>query len=156
MVGEHGWNIHQWDVVTACLNPEVNDDDINMTLPEGWPGPLDAPAIVVRLKNALYGLKQAPRLCHNDINTLLLSLKLTPSQSDPNIYLCSDGILMLYVDDISMLYQDDATNAAIEVKARRSEKFKITNHGQACQFLSIQIHREENDTGTGTGISLGH
>jgi len=33
--------------------------------------------IVVELKNALYSLKQASRVWHNDINTLLLSLKFT-------------------------------------------------------------------------------
>jgi len=48
------------DVVTAFLNPEVDDDDIYMTLPEGWPEGLNTPMIIVRLKQALYSLKQAP------------------------------------------------------------------------------------------------
>jgi len=145
-------------VATAFLNPEVDDDDIYMTLPEGWPEGLNAPTIVVRLKKALYGLKQAPRLWHNDINTFLLSLEFTQSLADPNLYLHSDGILMLlYVDDISMLYPEDATKAAIEVKARLSEEYNITNLGPARQFLGIEIHCEENctSTSTGTGISLG-
>jgi len=142
------------DEVTAFLNPEVDDDDIYMTLPEGWPEGLNAPTIVVRLKTAHYGLKQAPRLWHNDINTFLLSLEFTQSLADPNLYLRSNGILMLlYVDDISMFYPEDATKAEIEVKARVSEKYKITNPGPAHQFLGIEIHREEN--GTSTGISLG-
>jgi len=141
-------------VVTAFLNPEVDDDDIHMTLPEGWPEGLNTPTIIVRLKTALYGLKQAPRLWHNNINTFLLSLEFTQSQADPNLYRCSDGILMLlYVDDISMMYPKDATKAAIEVKARLSEKYKITNLGPASQSLGIDIHRNEN--GTGTVISLG-
>jgi len=33
LVGQHGWNIDHLDVVTAFLNPEVDDDDIYMTLP---------------------------------------------------------------------------------------------------------------------------
>jgi len=141
-------------VVTAFLNPEVDEDDIYMPLPEGWPEGLNTPTIIVRLKNALYGLKQAPRLWHNDIQTFLLFLEFTQSQADPNLYLRSDGISMLLcVDDISMLYPKDATDAAIEVKARLSEKYKITNLGLSRQFLGIEIHREEN--GTGTGISLG-
>jgi hypothetical protein len=61
----------------------------------------------------------------------------------------------LYVDDISMLYPEDATKAAIKVKARLLEKYKITNLGPARQFLVIEIHREEDGTGTGTAISLG-
>jgi hypothetical protein len=52
-----------------------------------------------------------------------------------------------------MLYPEDATTAAIEVKARLSEIYKIPNLVAARQFLSIEIHREENCTGT--SISLG-
>jgi hypothetical protein len=44
-----GWHIDHLDVVTAFLNPEVDDDDIYMTLPEGWPEGPYSPTIVVRL-----------------------------------------------------------------------------------------------------------
>jgi hypothetical protein len=138
------------DVVTAFLNPEIDDNDIYMTLPEGWPEGLNAPKIVVRLRKALYSLKQAPRLWHDDINAFLLSLGFTQSSADPNLYLPSYGILILrYVDNISMAYPEAATKAAIEVKAKLSEKYIITNLGPARQFLGIEIHRDD------TGISLG-
>jgi len=48
-----------------------------------------------------------------------------------------------------MSYPEAATKAAIEVKAKLSEKYKITNLGPARQFLGIKIHRD------GTRISLG-
>jgi len=138
------------DVVTAFLNPEIDDDDIYMNLPEGWPEGLNPPKIIVRLRKALYSLKQAPRLWHDDINAFLLSLGFTQSSADPNLYLRSDGILiLLYVDDISMSYPDAATKAAIEVKAKHSEKYKITNLGPARHFLGIESHRDN------TGFSLG-
>jgi len=152
MVGKHGWNIDHLDGVTAFLNPEIDNDDIYMTLPEGWPEGPNAPTIVVRLKKALHGLKQSPQLWYNDINTFLLSLEFTQSQANPNLYLRNDGILMLlYIDDILMLYPKDATKAGIKVKARLSENYKMTNLGPACQFLGIEIHRKENST----SISLG-
>jgi len=47
LVGKYGWNIAHLDVVTAFLNPEIDDDDIYMTLPEGWAQGLKAPAVVV-------------------------------------------------------------------------------------------------------------
>jgi hypothetical protein len=82
----------------------------------------------------------------------LLSLKFPQSEADPNIYLSSDGILMLlYVGNMSMLYPKESTKAAIEVKARLSEKYKFTKFTPARQFLRIRIHPTEN----GTGISLG-
>jgi hypothetical protein len=84
----------------------------------------------------------------------LLSLEFTQCLADPNLYLRSDGILMLlYIDDISMLYPEDTTKAAIEVKAWLEEKYKITNLGPACQLLGIEYHRKE--ICTGPGISLG-
>jgi len=88
----------------------------------------------------------------------LLSLEFKQSLVDPNVYLRSDGILMLvYVDDILMLYLADATKAAIEVNARLSEKDRITNLGTARQFPRIEIHCKDSSTGTATGtaISLG-
>jgi len=150
LIGRYGWNMDHLDVVTAFLNPEIDDDDIYMTLPERWPEGSNAPKIVGRLRKALYGLKQAPRLWHDDINAFLLSLGFTQSSADPNLYLRSDGILiLLYVDDISMSYPEAATKAAIEINAKLSEKYNITNLGQARQFLGIEIHRDD------TGISLG-
>jgi hypothetical protein len=47
------------DVLTDFLNSEVDEDDIYMTLPKGWPEGLKAPTIVVRLMKALYVPKQA-------------------------------------------------------------------------------------------------
>ena len=111
---------------------------------------LNAPKIVVRLRKAVYGHKQAPRLWHDDITACLLSVGFTQSSADPNLYLHSDGILiLLYVNDISMSFQEAATKAAIEVKAKLSEKYKMTNLRPARQFLGIEIHRN------GNGVSLG-
>jgi hypothetical protein len=82
LIGRHGWNMEHFYVVTAFLNPKIDDDDISMTLPDGWPEGLNAPKIVVRLRKALYGLKQAPRLWHDDINPFLFSLQFTQSLVD--------------------------------------------------------------------------
>jgi len=37
LVGRCGKNIDYLDVITSSLNPEADDDDIYMVLPEGWP-----------------------------------------------------------------------------------------------------------------------
>jgi hypothetical protein len=36
LIGIYRRNLDPFDVVTTFLNPEINDDDIYMTLPEGW------------------------------------------------------------------------------------------------------------------------
>jgi len=49
----------------------------------------------------------------------MLTLEVTHSQADPNVYLLSDGNqILLDVNDMTMLYPKDSTKAAIEVKAR--------------------------------------
>jgi len=123
LIGRYGWNMDHLDAVAVFLNPEMDDEDIYMTLPEGWPEGLNAPKIIVRLRKDLYGHKQAPRLRYDDINAFLLSLVFTPSSADPNLHLRSDGILiLLYVDNVSISYPEAATKAVMEVKVRLSEK----------------------------------
>jgi len=95
LIGRYGWNMDHLDVVTAFLNPEIDNDDIYMTLRDGWPEGLNAPKIDVRLRKALYSHKQALRLWHDNTNAFLLSLGFTQSLADPNLYLPSDGILIL-------------------------------------------------------------
>jgi len=45
--GNHDWNVAHLDVVTAFRNAKVDDDDINLTLPEGLPEGLNTPTIIV-------------------------------------------------------------------------------------------------------------
>jgi hypothetical protein len=138
-VARCGWNIDHLGVVTAILNPDVDDDDIYMVLPEGWAeGHEDARthtwAIIVRLRKPLHGLKQAPRLWHNDITTIHLFFGFIQSQANPNLDICSNGILILvYIDDISMMYPgtESASNAELQVKGHLSEKYDITILGLA-------------------------
>jgi len=144
-----GSNMDLLDVVIVFLNPEIDYDDIFMTVPEGWPDHSNAQTIIVRLRKALYGQNQALRLGHNHINASLLSRQFTQSSADPNLDLTSDSILIfLYVDDISMSYLEAATKALIEVNVKLSEMYNITNLGPVCQFVGIEISRDDN------GISI--
>ena len=87
--------IDHMDVVTAFLNPEVDDPDLFMEIPDGWDsgdvsesGPSIAAGSIARLNKALYGLKQAPRLWYKDIDGFLVkSLNFTQSNADPNLYI---------------------------------------------------------------------
>ena len=152
MAASHGLAIDHLDVVTAFLNPEVDDAELFMEVPEGWDdGNHEITAgMVVRLKKALYGLKQAPRLWYADIKEFLLSLGFTQSKTDPNLYIFGEItgtsiggrpliLLLLYVDDISMAYPSNAAAAVNDIKAKLAAKYKITNLGAARQFLGIDI-----------------
>ena len=121
LIGKYGtrWNMDHLHVYTAFLNPKIDDDDICMTLPEGWPEGSNSSKIVLSLRIALDGLTQAPQLWHDDINAVLLSLGFTQFSADPNLHLSTDGnVIFLYVDDVSMSYTVTANKAAIEVNMK--------------------------------------
>jgi hypothetical protein len=61
LIGRYEYNIDHLDIVTAFLNLKIDDDNIHMTLPEGWPDSHTVPKIIVRLRQARYSRKQAPR-----------------------------------------------------------------------------------------------
>lgn len=100
----NGWEIDHMDVVTAFLNPPINDD-IYMLLPEGvdWLDPSKPAGITAcKLNKALYGLKEAPRLWYQHIDEFILSLGFDKSVNNLNLYLTLDWelMLLLYVDDL--------------------------------------------------------
>jgi hypothetical protein len=95
MAAQRGWKIDHLDVKTAFLNPQIDRDNVFMTLPDGietiYPSLAGS---TVRLPKALYGLKQAPKLWYDNINEFLLSLQFTNSTTDPNLYV-KEGVLLL-------------------------------------------------------------
>jgi len=46
-VEKNGWNIDHLPIVTTLLNPEVNKNNIYMTLPKAWLEGLKAPTIII-------------------------------------------------------------------------------------------------------------
>lgn len=80
----NNWVINYLDVVTAFLNPDVDDDTLLLKLPEGWPhieGLLDdnleredSEVRVLRLRTALHRVKQAPEFWYRKNYAFLLSL----------------------------------------------------------------------------------
>ena len=160
-----GLAIDHMDIVTAFLNPEVDDPDLYMAIPEGWDNDSSSDSSsennsevfagsIVRLRKALYGLKQAPRLWYKDIDKFLQSLGFVQSHADSNVYVYGKGnkrmLLLLYVDDISLAYPGTVAAAAADIKAKLAVKYKITNLGTMQQFLGIQIFHSNR-----TSIALG-
>jgi len=137
------------NVVTAFLNPEIDNDDMYMTLTIAWPQRLNTHKIILILRKAVYGFEQALWLWHDNFNEFLLSPEFPQSLAYPNLFLqCDCLLILLYVDDISMFYPEATAKAAIEVTAKLSEKYKIKNLGPAQQYLGIKIHCN------GIGVSM--
>ena len=144
----HGWAVDHLDVVTAFLNPQLDRDNVYMTLPPGmeWLDSRFSPFGVVLLLKALYGLKQAPRLWYEEINRFLLSIGLRQSSTDPNLYIGTGVLLLLYVDDIILAHT--TPGGGLSVKRQLLGKYKMSDLGVARRFLGLEIHQ------TSAGISL--
>jgi hypothetical protein len=137
------WDIHQMDVVTAFLNPPIDNNNVYMSMPPGVET-LDerfSKTSIVRLKKALYGLKQAPRLWYEHINSFLLSIGFTQSTADPNLYLMDTTLLLLYVDDILICGNDVKST-----KDQLQRQYKMKDLGIARRFLGIEITRRNGIT----------
>ena len=93
----YGLAIDHLDVVTAFLNPHVDDQELYMEIPNGWDsGDCDCgngitAGAIVRLNKALYSLNQLPRLWYKDIDGFLRSLGFIQSHPDRNLYIYGAG-----------------------------------------------------------------
>jgi len=153
----YGWHVHHMDVVTAFLNPVI-DEPVSMELLEGidWLKPtLRKPHTTqCRLMKALYGLKQAPRLWFQHIDSFLRANGFCQSANESTLYIlqrsdtCKSSVLkpfsgslflLLYVDDLLIASQN--CSLIQRVKELLSTAYQMTDLGLARQFLNIKIER---------------
>ena len=136
------------DVVTAFLHPEIDQPDVLMKLPElhslGDLSEFDLTGKdhIVRLRKALYGLKQSPRLWHKEIDSFLLSLGFSQSLAEPNLYLTSNVMILLYVDDLQLFFNSQVK--AEEIKGKLKEKYRMVDLGPTRRFLGMDIDTMES------------
>jgi hypothetical protein len=85
------------DMVTAVLNPKIDQDNIFMKTSQGieWLETDLSSTDSLNLRKALYGLKQAPRLWYDEIDGYLHSIGFTQTSQGLNLYHKDDGILLL-------------------------------------------------------------
>jgi hypothetical protein len=141
------WEIHQMDVKTAFLYPYLNEE-VYMGLPEGYleyyPSAAESnqsrSPVMLLLQKCLYGLKQSPRAWHHEIDSFMLEQRLSPSNEDPNLYISSDILIILYVDNIVLFASNPAR--VIKVKEALSKRYKMSDLGEIRQCLGLQIERD--------------
>jgi len=142
-VARNEWKIDHLDVVTAFLNPEI-DAEVYMQQPDGidWLEPTTSKLNILRLNKALNSLRQAPHLWHKAIDGFLISIGFVRSNADQNLYIRSDGVLLLlYVDDMLVAYADGSSERAIDVKNALMKQYQMSNLGPAKRFLGLDITR---------------
>ena len=134
--------LYHLDIVTAFLNPVLDQDDVYMLLPSEIQhiNPTLHESQIVHLHKARYGLKQAPRLWNKDVDRFLLSLGFVKSPAEPSLYSLRNSLyLLLYVDDMLLAYSDD--NLFRDILRQIKAKYRSTDLGPVRTFLGQEITR---------------
>ena len=148
----------QYDVPSAYVKANL-EEEIFIELPEGFQGkdgdlgrptpeeasPDERPDDVLKLIKGLYGLKQAGRAWYREVTQTLKGLGLQPLESDPCLFICSDGdkvlLLLLYVDDILIATNWD--EKFTEVANGLKEAYGIKELGEVRHFLGMKIEQRD-------------
>jgi hypothetical protein len=143
--------IHQMDVVTAFLIPEL-EEEIYMEIPEGYLNAKDAgPSQILegekvcKLQKGLYGLKQSARLWNLRFRQHLMSLGFKQSVCDSCVYINEQTgiILAIWVDDLIVIGNDIAL--INKTKSDLKKEFEMKDLGELQYFLGIQVSRDRKN-----------
>lgn len=136
VIGIHeGWVFAQFDVVTAFLNGDL-EEDIYVKPPPGYPLPR---GMVLKLKRALYGLKQASRQWYTKYRRAMEKLGWKVSAYDPCLFINENKgtFLILYVDDMIVWAPNHETIEAF--KRDLFNIFDMTDEDECTYFLGMHI-----------------
>jgi transposase InsO family protein len=140
----HDLEVHQMDVTTAFLIPELAED-VHMKPPTGFHSSSKADH-VWKLNKTIYGLKQSSRYWHQEVKTNLLTIGFVACKSDPCIFVKRQGgliiIVALYVDDILIV-----TNCKKELgstKMALMARWDMKDLGEVQKFIGLTIQRDRS------------
>lgn len=143
IAGKRQMILHHFDIKTAYLNGTL-EEEVYMRQPPGYEA-TGQESLVCRIKKSIYGLKQSARCWNRALHDVLIRLNFKQCQSDPCLYLRSDGdrtvILLVYVDDLLVACKEEDEIQAIYMALR--EAFEATNLGPVRQFLGLEVQRSE-------------
>ena len=88
----------------------------------------------------MYGLKQSPRTWYSKMDNFLMSLGLTKSKANSNLYFKVEGgrpmILLLYVDDMFLTDEDELI---ADAKRRLTAELEMKDQGMMHYFLGMEV-----------------
>lgn len=140
LAAEHGWYDESYDVDTAFLHAEL-DEEIYMKQPPGFEDP-QLKDYVCKLNKSIYGLKQAPRQWYKALAKVLTDSGLEVSPYDPCLFTktMDNGYLAISVtvDDLKAFATSPDILSEFEQMLRQHFKIKKPNKEY---HLGIHIHR---------------
>ena len=128
--------IYQMDVKSAFLNSEL-EEEIYIAVPDS----IDHPDMICRLFKSIYGLKQSSRCWYIKLTEFLTNIGFLRINGDYAIFIWRRGtiieIIAIHVDDLMLLA--NSIQAILDIKGALSKYFEMTDCGEICYYLGIQI-----------------
>ena len=144
LAAEHDWEIDVIDFTSAYLNGELPDDKpVYMQQPPGFEV-AEKCEYVLKLKKAIYGLKNAGYHWYNTLRSLLLSIGLNQSISDPAVFFYTEPgcviIVATHVDDCACLAS--GVELMTGLKSQISAQYNIVDLGPIRFMLGFEYTRD--------------
>jgi hypothetical protein len=138
----HNWKTKQIDFVLAFPQAPV-ERDLYMEIPKGIrvDGAEDGEEYVLQLVRNLYGQKQAGRVWYQYLVDGLLEIGFTRSNVDECVFYYKNSVLLVYVDDSILMGSDN--NELAYLLQELQKKFKVQEEGDLCDYLGIEIKKED-------------
>jgi hypothetical protein len=140
-----GWCTKQIDYVMAFPQAPV-ERDLYMEIPKGvkLKHVENTRDYVLRIVKNLYGQKQAGRVWYQYLTKGLKEMGFIKSKVDECVFYYKSCSILIYVDD--SIIMGPIKSQVQEVIQRISGKFKIQEEGDMCEFLGIEM--QKNDDGS--------
>ncbi|KAJ3661597.1 hypothetical protein Zmor_005987 [Zophobas morio] len=167
LAARHDMAIKQFDVETAYLNGELNEEvfmeppkELQRALGSIIDNETDSSTVakatsllqelrkgdrVCLLKKSLYGLRQAGRNWYTKLDSTLKELGAIPTASDPCLFRLKSGrdvvLIAIYVDDILIASRNRKKIA--EIGRELAQRFEIKALGDVKHCLGVEFQRED-------------
>jgi transposase InsO family protein len=140
--GERNYSVQHYDVTTAFLNGEL-EEELYLKQPPGF----NNGHKVYKLKKSLYGLKQAARVWNKTLNDALTTNGCKQNETDKCLYVKRENervmYVLIHVDDILVASNDK--NLVERTMKKIGECFEIKNLGEAKHYLGLSIERKNGN-----------
>lgn len=136
--------IRQFDISTAFLHGELNED-IYMEFPPGMEEyDSDGNSLIVKLNYGLYGLKQGARSWNATFHKTLIRLGLKRSEYEPCLYIKDKTWIYVYVDDLIIFSPNN--KIVDDLHASLQKDYTVTGGDPIKSFLGMHMTRSKDGT----------
>lgn len=139
----NGWEIIQFDIVTAFLNGDMKDL-VYCCQVRGYRSKTH-PEKVWQLNRSLYGSRQGARRWQEHFDGTIKKFNLTPTPSDPAVYVANDhrGILFIHLHVDDSMVMSNCSKLLLDFQSHLNAAYTVKWTPKPTLYLGIQINYDQ-------------